>query len=210
VAGRERASPPASSSHRPATPSRRLQSPARQPAEIPPGRARSGFRGCPRVARLKCERRDRLQKTSQIHGTSATIARWISDPRTSCLGAFRGSRWRSSADRGTPRAGDSRKRIVLGWLRRGFSWQASAERAPVTEAVSSPWVLPAGWCSSLRTSGVRRFLRHFRASFAVFSEETAIQTVPTRGALYARSRTGSPRAAYGIAIPDRVRACSHC
>ena len=31
-----------------------------------------------------------------------------------------------------PRASESRKRIVLGWPGRGFSWQAGAEQAPVT------------------------------------------------------------------------------
>ena len=77
----------------------------------------------------------------------------------------------------------SRKRIVLGSSGSGFSWEASAGREPMTQAVWSPSALPAGWCHSLRTSGLRRFLRHFGAIFAVFPEQNTIPTVPTRGAL---------------------------
>ena len=94
-------------------------------------------------------------------------------------------------------AGGSRKRIVLGWLSKVFSWRAGAEQAPVTEAVSSPVVFSAGWCPSLRTSAVRRFLRHLRASFAVFSEKTMVRTVPPRGAFFAGCGTGSNGAAPG-------------
>lgn len=46
-------------------------------------------------------------------------------------------------------------------------------------------MLAAGWCPSRHTSGLRRFLRHLRADFAVFPGETAFRSVPTRGAFFA-------------------------